>query len=280
MKKFKLEGSSPGAPVRACLLLLGLGLFLFFCPRPGLAAEKAYGIKIGPYKDKSKASGKIKEFKKRGFEAFQQIETGPEVGRRYNIFVGRFETKNQAADQARRLKAQGVISAYRVAELPRRGTGTGLDREGKPARESERKATVKKSKRPGDTNVGGSGGAESKAPAAVGRWKGDGASTGQARPEKRPVKPQPRNMPDDDDGQYSEDMDYHESDEEMEAEAEAAAEAVAEQASAKRRVESYVAPFLKGGRDPHNYDREGAGRTTRDKEIESAGGVRVVTLWW
>ena len=96
------------------------------------AQERFYTVHVSSCQLPENAEQEVANLKGRGFEAFSRQETVPGKGMWYRVYVGRFNTAQEAAQFGNRLKAQGVatytevrpITGYGMAAMPKASTKT------------------------------------------------------------------------------------------------------------------------------------------------------------
>jgi hypothetical protein len=93
-------------------------LALVAVPHP-VSAETtgSYAIQVGTFKDLQKATKKTELLKKKGLEAFWKEERPGGKARRYIVYIGNYESRDEAQKEAKRLKQEGVLVDYSIKTL-------------------------------------------------------------------------------------------------------------------------------------------------------------------
>jgi hypothetical protein len=76
-----------------------------------------YAIQAGSFKDLQKATKKTEHLKEKGLEAFWKEEQPAGKGKRYLVYIGNYESREEAREEAKRLKQEGVLVDYSIKAL-------------------------------------------------------------------------------------------------------------------------------------------------------------------
>ena len=103
-------------------LFTKLLIFLFFIPcllitGPTHAQSKFYSIRIGSYKNKKYAAEEITRLKKQDYNAFYRYVEVQGKGKYYRVYVGKFNSKEEAKKKADQLINLAIISEYLINVL-------------------------------------------------------------------------------------------------------------------------------------------------------------------
>jgi cell division septation protein DedD len=80
------------------------------------AAGGHYTVQLGAYKDASAANAKVKLLKKKGYDARVYSASGRRGGYNYKVHVGTFQSKADAAAEAKKLSASERAASYVTKE--------------------------------------------------------------------------------------------------------------------------------------------------------------------
>ncbi|MEW6265295.1 MAG: OmpA family protein [Thermodesulfobacteriota bacterium] len=94
------------AAIMALMLGLGAG--------PAGAQTNFFSVQVSAHKDAKSAAKDVAAFKAKGLEAFSRYESAGEKGKWHRVYVGRFASKKEAGNLAKKLKADGLITDYAV----------------------------------------------------------------------------------------------------------------------------------------------------------------------
>jgi len=93
-------------------------LALVALPHPVSGETTAsYAIQVESFKDLQKAKKKTELLKKKGFDAFWKEERPGGKARRYIVYIGNFESRDEARKEAKRLKQEGVLADSSIKTL-------------------------------------------------------------------------------------------------------------------------------------------------------------------
>lgn len=90
---------------------------------PVYGRNKLYSIQVGAYKDPEYALRQVHSLRQPGYDAFYRKREPGEANGLYRVYVGRYGSRQEAANVAQRLKGLGLISNYYVRPLIREDTG-------------------------------------------------------------------------------------------------------------------------------------------------------------
>lgn len=214
------------------------GLFLAFTVSDySWAAARTYTIRIARTTDGQMARAKARELQAQGLEAVARKIKGQGAEENWGVYVGKYQSKKEAETAAQKLKASGLITAYQVRILSRDG--------------------VKGANPAGDQSNPGVKAVKVRTPSvAKPQAKPDKDISDYQKAEAEDYRPQPAPLVDRLSRTRPE----------------------AENRTPEAVKEKYlVVPFMEGGRDPGNFDREGAGLTERGRNGASAAGVRILS---
>lgn len=101
--------------IRLVFLIL---LALVALPHPVCAQTTAsYAIQVETFKDLQKAKKKTEALKKKGLDAFWKEERATGKAKRYIVCIGNYESRDEAREEAKRLKQEGVLAEYSIKTL-------------------------------------------------------------------------------------------------------------------------------------------------------------------
>ena len=80
------------------------------------AAKGHFTVQFGAYKDASAARAEVKKLKKKGYDARVYAASGRRGGYNYKVHVGTFQSKGDAASEARKLSASERAASYVTKE--------------------------------------------------------------------------------------------------------------------------------------------------------------------
>lgn len=100
------------------LLFLTL-LALAALPQPPAFSETSgsYAIQVDVFKDLQRAKKKTELLKNEGIEAFWKEETSAGKPKRYIVYIGNYASRQEAREEAKRLKQGGVLTDYSIKTL-------------------------------------------------------------------------------------------------------------------------------------------------------------------
>lgn len=81
------------------------------------AWAKTFTIQVSAFKAEEKAAAEVERLKSKGLEAFFRLEDTGSKGEWRRVYVGRFNTKVSAINEADKLKGEGVIHDYTVRTI-------------------------------------------------------------------------------------------------------------------------------------------------------------------
>jgi hypothetical protein len=101
--------------IKLLLLILSV-LLLSPCPVSGQSGSSS-AIQVETFKEMQKAVKKTESLKKKGLDAYWK-ETRPSgKPARYVVYIGNYESRDEAQKEARRLKQEGVIADYSIKAM-------------------------------------------------------------------------------------------------------------------------------------------------------------------
>ena len=92
-------------------------LLLSVIPWDRACAETTYGIQIAAYQDLDRAVERVNYLKRLGYSAFYHYETVRGKGKWYRVYIARFPTRKEAAEEARVLQDLKLIKEYEIRSL-------------------------------------------------------------------------------------------------------------------------------------------------------------------
>jgi len=93
-------------------------LALVALPHPVSGETTAsYAIQVETFKDLQTATKKTELLKKKGLDAFWKQERTGGKAKRYMVYIGNFESRDEAQSEAKRLKQEGVLVDYSIKTL-------------------------------------------------------------------------------------------------------------------------------------------------------------------
>jgi len=93
-------------------------LALVALPHPVSGQTTAsYAIQVDVFKDLQKAAKQADLLKKKGVDAFWKEEQPAGKARRYSVCIGNYESRDEARNEAKRLKQEGVLADYTIRTL-------------------------------------------------------------------------------------------------------------------------------------------------------------------
>ena len=98
------------------LMLILLSLVAFPCPVFGQTGS-SYTIQVETFTEKQKAVNKTESLKKKGLDAFWKETRASGKAARYVVYIGTYESKDDAQKEARRLKQERVLADYSIQTL-------------------------------------------------------------------------------------------------------------------------------------------------------------------
>jgi SPOR domain/AMIN domain len=99
-------------------LLLLILLALVALPQPVSGQTTvSYAIQAGTFKDLQKAAKKTELLKEKGLEAFWKEERPGGKAKRYIVYIGNYASREEAREEAKRLKQEGVLLDYSIKTL-------------------------------------------------------------------------------------------------------------------------------------------------------------------
>ena len=101
--------------IKVAFLIL---LALVALPHPVSGQTAAsYAIQVDTFKDLKKASKQTDLLKKKGLDAFWKTEQPAGEAKRYIVYIGKYESRDEALNEAKRLKQEGVLAGYSIRTL-------------------------------------------------------------------------------------------------------------------------------------------------------------------
>jgi hypothetical protein len=117
------------------LLLILFALVAFPQPVSGQTTV-SYAIQVGTFKDLQKATKKTELLKEKGLDAFWKEERPGGKAKRYIVYIGNYASREEAREEAKRLKQEGVLRDYSIKTLK-------SDDQRRPAQEQKEPAPKK-----------------------------------------------------------------------------------------------------------------------------------------
>ena len=77
----------------------------------------SYAIQVDAFKDSKKATKQVDLLKKKGVDAFWKEEQPAGKAKRYIVYIGRYESRDEAREEAKRLKQEGLLADYTIKTL-------------------------------------------------------------------------------------------------------------------------------------------------------------------
>jgi len=109
-------------------------IFLALLALPGPVSGQnaaSYAIQVNLFKDFRNAEKQTELLKEKGLDAFWKEEKPAGKAKRYIVYIGNYESRDQAREAANRLKQEGVFPDYSIKTLS-------LADQGKPPRSQEK----------------------------------------------------------------------------------------------------------------------------------------------
>jgi len=101
--------------IRFVFLIL---LALVALPQPVLGETPgSYAIQVDVFKDLQRAKKGTELLKKKGLDAFWKEEKQAGKTSRYMVYIGPFESREEAREEAKRLKQEGILPDYSIKSL-------------------------------------------------------------------------------------------------------------------------------------------------------------------
>lgn len=92
----------------------------------------SYAIQVEAFKDLQKATKKTELLKKKGLDAFWKEVRPSGKARRYIVYIGNYESRDEARKEARRLKQEGVLVDYSIKSLKPSDQGRSSQKQKEP----------------------------------------------------------------------------------------------------------------------------------------------------
>jgi hypothetical protein len=77
----------------------------------------SYAIQVDVFKDLQRAKKQTERLKKKGLDAFWKEEEPAGKAKRYIVYIGDYESRDEARKEAKRLKQEGVLPNYFIKPL-------------------------------------------------------------------------------------------------------------------------------------------------------------------
>jgi hypothetical protein len=77
----------------------------------------SYSIQVETFKDLQNAAKKTELLKKKGLDAFWKEERPSGKAKRYIVYIGNYESRDEAQKETKRLKQEGVVVDYSIKTL-------------------------------------------------------------------------------------------------------------------------------------------------------------------
>jgi cell division septation protein DedD len=106
--------------------------FIFSGVPSAYGDNRVYSIQLAAFKNYDNVVKRINELKRFGHNAFYRHETVRGKGRLYRVYIEKFDSKEQAENEARILKELELISGYSVKALNDKRAKTSDKRNGDP----------------------------------------------------------------------------------------------------------------------------------------------------
>jgi len=97
--------------------ILFISYTLYTASFPAYAQDKFFSILISSNKNINSAVEDISRLKKLGHDAFYRDDSIKGKGKWYRVYVGKYESKGEAKEEAKRLKKAGLLSDYSIKAL-------------------------------------------------------------------------------------------------------------------------------------------------------------------
>ena len=98
-------------------LLPSLVMVLIWTAGPVYALNEVYALHVSSYKSAGNAEAAVADYRARGLPSFVRYENIPGKGMWHRVYLGRFSSRGEAAEQGRLLKSQGTIDYYSVKSV-------------------------------------------------------------------------------------------------------------------------------------------------------------------
>ncbi len=96
------------------LILLALAAL----PHPVSGQTTAsYAVQVDVFKDLQKATKQVDLLKKKGVDAFWKEDQPGGKAKRYIVYIGNYESRDEAREEAKRLKQEGLLADYTIKTL-------------------------------------------------------------------------------------------------------------------------------------------------------------------
>lgn len=80
-------------------------------------SQGPYSLQLGSYERPDEATYLLRRLKKKGFDAYQTIETIPGIGQKFQVRIGHFSSREAANQFAADLKKQEGLDSYICIDL-------------------------------------------------------------------------------------------------------------------------------------------------------------------